>query len=820
MRPLALFSAAVVCLAAGPGCKCSDHADTTVTYRLVFPFMTLPAISENPTGTGDDELCAAHSDPDTAIDPFAPASSAPLLQPPTPMQGLGCLTVEVIDSGGNTTGWCRITSEPEVPTDGHLLSEPDRRDDLPRERHLSIARPGDDLPVSIRVRFYDRAGGSLLYTGRSVPFRIFNWDDASAMDQNVTVAMSAQERPYCEPFRCESGAICTDGNGAAVPCPCTTSDGSVGPFLTSDATTMHEPRAFHAALALGDGRVLITGGVRVVGHAGNDGVIDAPSELSDTAEIFDAHTGLFRLLGARLTAPRAGHTMVRLDANTVLLYGGFSDPGLGYFPNPCGGGSASCSPDGHPLRLDPLGLATGSPPGAELFDLTTETFTPLDDATRILRARYAGGDVNGDANGGLVVVGGIGMRDECRDALNDYCDVGAVPNENDEGAIPGTDERIGAAAAVVAESGTPALAVLGGNLAGTDQLLEFRDMGGARTVSVDPALATALDGALLAGTGFSDGSLTLVDSTLSLIDDGSGEARMLLFGGEVLDRGGEALAAEGACNFDVCSGMVACPTEVCLNPACTNWDLDQLAVAMQTEAMTGTPGLIEACGASLPWGSCSTTITPNAGRTRTRPLALVMTWSNIGGLPTLDTVFDLSAMPIAATEPSPQMIPPPGAVYHAATTLPDGRVLLSGGVGGSVLDPTRMMLLYEPGATPGDPGQFVLPTEWDCASHWNAFDCRDTDPIRCMFTPRVGHSATAIADDPGGDFDGMVLIAGGLNKRGPGSVPYLATPWVEFYDERTAAESAATACPPAPDATTFPNGVNTCRIATVPEDEL
>lgn len=80
-------------------------------------------------------------------------------------------------------------------------------------------------------------------------------------------------------------------------------------------------RTMHAAVRLADGRVLVTGG-----QTAGEG---APLGISRSAEIWDPATGQFRLLGATLTTPRAGHTATRMPDGRVLVVGGFST-GRGY----------------------------------------------------------------------------------------------------------------------------------------------------------------------------------------------------------------------------------------------------------------------------------------------------------------------------------------------------------------------------------------------------------------------------------------------------------------------------------------------------------
>jgi len=78
-------------------------------------------------------------------------------------------------------------------------------------------------------------------------------------------------------------------------------------------------RTMHAAVRLADGRVLVVGG-----HTAGEG---APLGISRSAEIWDPASGQFRLLGATLATPRAGHTATLMPDGRVLIVGGFSTGG-------------------------------------------------------------------------------------------------------------------------------------------------------------------------------------------------------------------------------------------------------------------------------------------------------------------------------------------------------------------------------------------------------------------------------------------------------------------------------------------------------------
>jgi hypothetical protein len=73
---------------------------------------------------------------------------------------------------------------------------------------------------------------------------------------------------------------------------------------------MGTARYDHAAVLLGDGRILVTGGT---GSTGSD---------LDTAEVFNPATGQWTPFAARMIAPRATHGMVPFGINRFLVLGG------------------------------------------------------------------------------------------------------------------------------------------------------------------------------------------------------------------------------------------------------------------------------------------------------------------------------------------------------------------------------------------------------------------------------------------------------------------------------------------------------------------
>ncbi len=150
--------------------------------------------------------------------------------------------------------------------------------------------------------------------------------------------------------------------------------------------TMTTPRALHAAVALHDGRILISGGTSTANVGG----------VLDSAEIYDPAVGTFEPTGT-MTAARQGHTATVLPDGRVLLTGGTKnigfratlasaeiyDPGSGTFQTT---GSMTTAREGHTatlLRDGRVLIAGGSPNGtsttasAEVYDPRSGKFRAI-----------------------------------------------------------------------------------------------------------------------------------------------------------------------------------------------------------------------------------------------------------------------------------------------------------------------------------------------------------------------------------------------------------------------------------------------------------
>ncbi len=172
--------------------------------------------------------------------------------------------------------------------------------------------------------------------------------------------------------------------------------------------SMGTARGRHAAAALADGRVLITGGLVPVGAG--------PTTIeSKTTEIFDPASGTFTP-GPDMSVARFNHSAIALDDGRVLVLGGnhlssaeIYDPVSNTF-SPAGAMNAVHGLGHRAVRLsDGKVLVLGGDGGtiqptavAELFDPSTNQFTRIADMTTTRMLHFA--VVN--ENDGTVMIGG------------------------------------------------------------------------------------------------------------------------------------------------------------------------------------------------------------------------------------------------------------------------------------------------------------------------------------------------------------------------------------------------------------------------------
>jgi hypothetical protein len=94
--------------------------------------------------------------------------------------------------------------------------------------------------------------------------------------------------------------------------------------LSCPRNLQHRPRAFHTATQLHDGRVLLVGGAETEGDCGGASCLSA----SQYAEIYDPKTGSHTAVAAALNEPRMFHTATLMPDGRVLVAGGASEAEL------------------------------------------------------------------------------------------------------------------------------------------------------------------------------------------------------------------------------------------------------------------------------------------------------------------------------------------------------------------------------------------------------------------------------------------------------------------------------------------------------------
>jgi Galactose oxidase, central domain/Kelch motif len=109
--------------------------------------------------------------------------------------------------------------------------------------------------------------------------------------------------------------------GATTESPSSTAELFDSASLTFTAAgTMTDARAGHAAVLLPSGKVLLTSGIDAFN-------MDGTSGFALTAEIYDPSAGSFRRTGGTMVQTRAGHSAITLANRTVLLAGGGTGDG-------------------------------------------------------------------------------------------------------------------------------------------------------------------------------------------------------------------------------------------------------------------------------------------------------------------------------------------------------------------------------------------------------------------------------------------------------------------------------------------------------------
>lgn len=234
------------------------------------------------------------------------------------------------------------------------------------------------------------AGGMVDYVGYAVSGDLF---DATTKTFRSAGGRLNELRAYQPSARFGTAAILIGGTGANGALDSTevyfpqTQTFLVGPRL-------NEQRDFVAAVALKDGRILVTGGLSYAVQG---------AVYSDTAEIYDGDYGGFRFTRSAPLHRRAGHTLTLLPNGNVLIVGGLS-------------GGAS------------------TPMTAEIFDPVTETFTATTSAPANHRQLHTATLIDDKTGRVLLVDGGAPVLEMYEATSDSFFPAGGASSVNRLGA--------------------------------------------------------------------------------------------------------------------------------------------------------------------------------------------------------------------------------------------------------------------------------------------------------------------------------------------------------------------------------------------------
>ncbi len=214
---------------------------------------------------------------------------------------------------------------------------------------------------------------------------------------------------------------------------------SVCSDFTEVRNTMDQPRAFHTATRLSDGRVMVIGGFSSLAapEACLTGGLCHKLSATSSIDIYDPRTGQFEpTSGLELTRPRAMHTATLLPDGKVLVAGG-AGRAEWRLTFPDGGAPV--------LKIDLDNDDTQAGNSAELIDPVARTATEIN-----LTTPRAGHRAVSLSNGDVLLVGGISPADNSPLASLSRYEVSAGAFA-DEGATSLNVPRQGAALAKFAD---------------------------------------------------------------------------------------------------------------------------------------------------------------------------------------------------------------------------------------------------------------------------------------------------------------------------------------------------------------------------------
>ncbi len=549
--------------------------------------------------------------------------------------------------------------------------------------------PLGTLQVNVDALSSNSASSPILAQGSSGPFVL----DGSQSQATITVFVRAVDR---------SGYT----SGAKSPTQC---------------TAMTTPRAYHGQALLPDGKVLIYGGVVYGASSVQDGgLIDwtqalgmppavacADEKYLETAELYDPQSGTFSGAGAwspsgSTPSARASSQIIPFSNGAAVVVGGVADPGS------IGQSDAVGTPL-LPAVDDGIFSPSATPPWAN-----STTFSP-----------HANGCLAYDANGDALVAGGYTSGPSTTPVAESFETSSWPPFPHQAGAFPsniqspngalgdlacgGFDGATGLFRTLIAEAGGVWIDGSGNAwIEGTYYLEQFA--GSGSTAGFSPYLLTSPQygctnppcvlGQQLAAPRARAKAAPMIITEQTALDGGVGRVDALLV-----------------------TGGLTCTPATLDATACQ----PPFANGAGSGALAGTPD-------SYFWNDAGTAGAPLDVGTTTE---------------LIDFPLNLTSGQQSVSAAVPSAFMSTERIDHCAVPLPDGRVVLIGGLGGST-DATfgstgSIEIAYDnPGSAPAS----SLPK---ISMHEAAGN---------LVTPRAGMACTLL-------HDGSILVTGGLETVGP-----------------------------------------------------
>lgn len=145
---------------------------------------------------------------------------------------------------------------------------------------------------------------------RAFPDSLWVFDPATERFSDFGTSLSTGRVGFTATMLRDGNLLIAGGERALTGAPSAEIIRTADRTVVPTATSMQRARTFAAATRLADGKVFISGGTALA--------------AGDTVEIYDPATGEFALQPGRLSVGRYAHTATAVDAQRILVYGGFT----------------------------------------------------------------------------------------------------------------------------------------------------------------------------------------------------------------------------------------------------------------------------------------------------------------------------------------------------------------------------------------------------------------------------------------------------------------------------------------------------------------